>query len=298
MKTIRKVILFLFLTIPFVLQAQKLDRPVLLQDLENLSSERMQGRATLSEGSRLAQDYIRERFKELGLSSQFPDYAQRFRLNDKDKTGAPKGTNIIGFVPGSETARIILVMAHYDHLGTKGERIFYGADDNASGTAALLSFAAYFSENRPEHSILFAATDAEEMGLLGAKALVRDFPFPLEQISVVINMDMIGRSENRRLYAVGTRHYPHLRPFIVEAASQSEIDLVMGNDGGGGKDWTFASDHGPFHEEGVPFIYFGVDDHKDYHKPSDTFGNIDQEFYYHSALTILEAVLRMDKGLK
>ncbi|MFC4873882.1 M28 family peptidase [Negadavirga shengliensis] len=298
MKTIRKVILFLFLAVPFVLQAQKVDRSVLLEDLEFLSSEKLRGRAPMSEGSRMAQDYIKERFKSLGLSSQFPDHSQKFRLSDKDKARDRKGVNIIGFVPGSESSRIILVMAHYDHLGTKEDLIFHGADDNASGAAALLSFAAYFAENRPEHSMLFAATDAEEMGLLGARALARDFPFPLDQISVVFNMDMIGRSDMRRLYAVGTRHYPQLKPFIEDVARRSKIELVPGNDGGGGKDWTNASDHAAFHEKGVPFIYFGVDDHKDYHKPSDTFENIDQEFYYQAVTTILDTIMRMDRGLK
>ena len=190
-------------------------------------------------------------------------------------------------------------MAHYDHLGKKGNDIYNGADDNASGTAALLALADYFSENRPYHSIIFAATDAEEKGLLGAKALLNDFPFPLEQISLVINMDMISRSEDNKLYAVGSRHYPHLQPFLSETSKYTALDLVLGNDGGPGeKDWTRASDHGPFHEKKIPFIYFGVEDHEDYHHPTDTFENIHPQFYIRAVELILRFICNVDLAVE
>lgn len=295
MKTARNVLLFLFLVVPGLLTAQNIDKNQLLEDLKQLSSEKMQGRKLLSEGNKRAQDYIIHRFSELGLTSQYKNFTQSFRLNSKHSDEA---ANIIGFIPGEESSKIMVIMAHYDHLGIRQNKIFPGADDNASGTASLLALAEHFMHHRPRYSLLFAALDAEEAGLLGAKALVKDFPFPLDQVLVAINMDMISRSETNRLYAVGTRHYPHLRPFLIEASKESGIDMVLGNDGAAGSpDWTNSSDHAAFHAKGIPFIYFGVDDHRDYHQESDTFENIDEEFYYQAVLTILQSIKKIDKGI-
>src|SRR5690606_27737683 len=114
----------------------------------------------------------------------------------------------------------------------------------------------------------FAALDAEEMGLQGAKALVNDFPFPLNTVILNINLDMISKNQRNELYAAGTAHYPHLRPLLEEASKDAPIKLLFGHDipGTDMQDWTSASDHAAFHEQGIPFIYFGVEDHEDYHK--------------------------------
>ena len=298
MKTITSFILLFFCCLPFHSRSQKIDTQVLIEDIQFLSSDQLEGRSVTTEGNQKAASYIKERFKDLDLSSQFPDYTQSFSLNE-DLEQEGHGENIIGFVPGFASSKIILIMAHYDHLGTKGKDIYNGADDNASGTAALLKMAAYFKENRPLHSILFAATDAEEEGLLGAKALLKDFPFPLNQIQLVVNMDMISRSEDNTLYAVGTRFYPQFKPYLEKSGKKSAIQLVFGNDGGKGElDWTNSSDHGPFHKKGIPFIYFGVPDHKDYHKPTDTFKNIDQTFYTQACELILNSILEIDAVLE
>ncbi|SEJ02840.1 Peptidase family M28 [Cyclobacterium xiamenense] len=297
MKTITPLILLLFWAAPYLVFGQNIDQSRLLADMRTLSSDSMEGRAPMTEGGRMAREYIRERFESIGLGSQFPGYRQEFVL-DAAKGAEGLGVNILGFIPGSASAEIILLLAHYDHLGKKGEAIYNGADDNASGTAALLEMAAYFSENLPRHSFLFVATDAEEKGLVGARALLRDFPFPLEEVKAVVNMDMISRSDDRTLYAVGTRFYPQFRPFLEAAAGRSSIRLVLGNDGGAGqKDWSKASDHGPFHERNIPFIYFGVDDHKDYHQPTDTFENIQPDFYVAACELILDTLLGMDQEM-
>ncbi|MDN3689019.1 M20/M25/M40 family metallo-hydrolase [Cyclobacterium jeungdonense] len=297
MKTITPLILLLFWAGPWVVSAQDIDQNILIEDIRTLSSDAMEGRAPMTAGSEKAGTYIRDRFESLGLSSQFPDFSQQFIL-EPDLGEEGMGVNILGFIPGTTTSEIILVLAHYDHLGKKGEVIYNGADDNASGTAAMLQMAAYFAENTPRHSMIFVATDAEEKGLLGARALIRDFPFSLNDIKVVVNMDMISRSEDQTLYAVGTRFYPEFRPFLEEAAGMSSIRLVLGNDGGPGeKDWSRASDHGPFHEKGVPFIYFGVEDHKDYHQPTDTFENIQQEFYTEACELILDTLIGIDQSI-
>lgn len=299
MKTVRKAILFLFLLSSGSLIGQEIDKNQLIKDITYLSSPKLEGRATLSDGNRLAQAYLIERFQSLEVSSQFQDFNQYFamkggrKIQDQDNPA-----NIIGFIPGSETDTLILVMAHYDHLGIKGKDVFLGADDNASGTAALLALSSHFSVHRPKHSFLFAALDAEELGLLGSKALLADFPFSLDLVKVVINMDMISRSESNRLYAVGSRHYPQLKKYLIPIKENSSIDLYLGNDGGAGeKDWSNASDHGPFHAKGIPFMYFGVDDHEDYHKPTDTVDRIDPLFYTKATQLILEVLLQIERDI-
>jgi len=299
MKTVRKAILFLFLITPGILVGQIIDKEQLINDITYLSSPKLEGRATLSAGSRLAQAYIAERFSQLQMTSQFQNFTQYFALKGERRTQDHHNpANIIGFIPGSRSDSLILIMAHYDHLGTKGNEVFLGADDNASGTAALLSIASHFSTNRPKHSFLFVALDGEELGLLGSKALLADFPFPLELIKVVVNMDMISRSETNRLYAVGSRHYPQLKKYLIPIKEKTSIDLFIGNDGGlGEKDWSNASDHGPFHAKGIPFIYFGVDDHGDYHKPTDSVDRIDPVFYAQATELILQVLLQIENDI-
>lgn len=299
MKTVRKAILFLFLFTPGLLFGQLIDKEQLITDITYLSSPALEGRAALSAGSRMAQLYLAERFRKLEMTSQFQGYMQYFTMEGGRRTqDQDNPANIIGFIPGSETDTLILIMAHYDHLGKRGNQLFLGADDNASGTAALLAISSYFSQNSPKHSLLFAALDAEELGLLGSKALVADFPFPLDLVKVVVNMDMISRSETNRLYAVGSRHYPQLNNYLTPVKKMTTIDLYLGNDGASGeKDWSNASDHGPFHAKGVPFIYFGVDDHEDYHKPTDSVDRIDPDFYGKATELILQVILQIERDI-
>jgi len=299
MKNLLKVILMFFL-LPQLAIAQKIDGAQLLEDLKYLSSEALEGRKPLTEGSMKARELVKNRFLDLGLKSQYEDYTQYFDFtNRRDGKVYENAANIVGFIPGSESEKLIVVMAHYDHLGRQGDKIFYGADDNASGTAAVLAYASYFSENQPRHSMLFVALDAEEMGHQGAKALVADFPFPLAQVAVVINMDMISRNDKQELYAAGTYHYPQLKPALEKAAKGKDPKLLFGHDSPdlGRDDWTLASDHAQFHLKDVPFIYFGVEDHDAYHTPNDTFENIDQEFYVKAANLILESIIELDKDL-
>jgi Zn-dependent M28 family amino/carboxypeptidase len=280
--------------------AQKIDQEQLIKDIQYLASEELEGRKPLSEGSLKARAYIKERFKKLGLSSQYEDFTQFFDFtNRRENKTYENAANIIGFIPGSESDKIIVIMGHYDHLGKRGEEAFLGADDNASGTAAMMALAGYFAENRPKHSMMFVALDAEEMGMQGARALVNDFPFELEQVKVNINMDMVSRNDDNELYAVGTHHYPFLKPSLKRASEGKSPVLKFGHDvpGSGREDWTNASDHAQFHQKGVPFIYFGVEDHPDYHTPRDTFENIQPEFFKGAVELILACILALDEDL-
>jgi Zn-dependent M28 family amino/carboxypeptidase len=182
---------------------------------------------------------------------------------------------------------------------TGGDSIFNGADDNASGTAAMMTLAEYFSKNRPFHSMMFVALDAEEMGLKGAKALVDDFPYPLEQILLNVNLDMLSRSDKNELYASGTSHNPQFKPILEKAAAGSNPRLILGHDqpGSGSEDWTKSSDHKAFFDKKIPHLYFGVEDHQDYHKPSDEFKNIQPEFFINTVNLVLKCILAVDRDL-
>lgn len=300
MKTQKTLTLLLFVLFPLLVNGQKIDREKLLHDLQYLSSDDMEGRQPFSEGYKKAQQFIQAQFDSLELSSQFPDYMQYFSFKSRSGEQVDSTANIIGFIPGSKSEKIIVITAHYDHMGKDGDHIFNGADDNASGTAALLALAAYFSHHRPIHSMIFAALDAEEMGLQGAKALVKDFPFPLEQVILNVNMDMISRNDKQEIYATGTHHYPQLAPILEKAAKNSSVSLILGHDkpGSGHDDWTYASDHAAFHAEKIPFVYFGVEDHEDYHKPTDTFDKIDPEFYQKTVHLILDCIVALDREIE
>ncbi|WP_137401662.1 M28 family peptidase [Echinicola rosea] len=293
-----KIIIFmLFILSPLCVSGQRIDRSQLMEDFQFLASDALAGRAPLTEGSMKARTLIRSRFDALGMTSQYDDFTQFFSFGDNKKI--ENAANIVGFIPGTVSEKIIVITAHYDHLGVIDGKIYNGADDNASGTAALLAMAAYFSENRPAHSMIFAALDAEEMGLQGAKALVRDFPFPLDQIILNVNMDMVSRSDKNEIFACGTHHYPKLKPMLEEAADDSKVNLKFGHDlpDTGHDDWTSASDHAPFHAKGIPFVYFGVEDHPDYHRDTDTFDKVNQDFYFQVVQLIINSVLKMDEGI-
>jgi len=267
----------------------------LLKDVEILSSDAYQGRKTGTKGAEMARAYIVDRFQKLGLKSypQNVNYAQEFTFNSR---GGAKvnGTNIIGYIPGKGT-NVIVVSAHYDHLGVIKEEVFNGADDNASGTAGLMKIAAYFAKNKPNNTIIFAAFDAEEMGLQGAKAFVANPPVNINTIAVDLNMDMISHSDKGELYVAGTFKYPGLKKYID--TTRKDIKIMLGHDDPklGHDDWTNQSDQGAFNAKNIPFLYFGVEDHKDYHKATDEYSTITKQFFSDAANAVLEVVKSVDK---
>jgi len=301
----KHLLLFTCLLVSNFSFSQSIDSQQLLKHLEFLSSDALAGRKPLSEGSMEARKYILNELTGLeNVQALYPDFIQQFSFSARNQTKYEDAANLVAFIPGSSSKKVIVVTAHYDHVGigkpdAAGDSIYNGADDNASGTAALLMLADYFSKNRPEHSMMFVALDAEELGLRGAKALVADFPYPLEQILLNINMDMISRSEKNELYASGTHFYPYLKPILEKAATGSAAILRFGHDvpGTGREDWTNQSDQGAFFEKKVPHLYFGVEDHEDYHRPSDEFKNIHPTFYTNAANLILKCVLALDAEL-
>lgn len=278
-----------------VINAEKL-----LKDIQTLSADDMQGRGIGTEGGEKARKYVVSRFTEAGIKSFGETYLHPFEFSNR--LGKKfNGTNVLGFIEGTKFRdKYIVVSAHYDHVGMHDGEIYNGADDNASGTSALFAFAEYLAKHKPLHTIIFAAFDGEESGLRGSRKFVESPPVAKEKIILNINMDMIAHNDKNELYASGTYHNPQLKPLLENLAKDAKVKLLLGHDKPEQKrdDWTNQSDHGSFHAAKIPFIYFGVEDHEDYHKPTDDFAKINQEFYVHAVETILEAVKGFDKELK
>lgn len=277
------------------------DAKKLLKDVETLAADEMRGRGAGSPEIVKAREYVEKRFKESGVKPLGDSYLQEFALKSRNNAESAKGANVVGFIKGKKNAeKYIVITAHYDHVGVQKGEIYNGADDNASGTAALFALAEYFNKKRPANSLIFVAFDAEEAGLQGARHFVANLPVKKDSILLNINMDMISRSDKNELYAAGSFHYPFLKPHLEKVAKNAPVKLLLGHDRPelGRDDWTNQSDHAAFHREKIPFIYFGVEDHADYHRPTDDFENINQEFYVRAVETILEAVKGFDKELK
>jgi len=285
----KKIIFLFFFSQTLFAQIQN---DLLLKDLQFLASAPLEGRKVGTEGNLKARIFIQKRFNDLKLFYFQNDYLQYFEYDKK------KAANVVAYLKGTQNPEsYIVISAHYDHLGKDGKKIFFGADDNASGTAALLAFAAYFSENPPKKSIIFLATDAEEVGLKGAYHFVKNSPVPLDRIFANINMDMISRNDDKELVACGTYFYPKLKNYFLDTQKYG-IKLVFGHDDPklyvGSNNWTKASDHAAFHEKEIPFIYFGVADHADYHRPTDSFENIHPDFYKKTCWYILDFIKKLD----
>ena len=278
----------------------RVDAARLIQDVEALAAPDLQGRLPGTPGSRKAQAIILQRFKQLKLQSVNGSHEQRFsftRTRGASKQDVRDAVNLLGLVRGSSDPEgYVLVTAHYDHLGVRDGQTYHGADDNASGVAALLAIAGWFSTHQPRKSILFAAFDAEENGLQGSTHFVEKPPIDLRRISAIVNMDMVGRGDKNEIFVAGTSQNPSLKAPVSEAAKGRSLTVRFGHDRSGvpgQDDWTHSSDHGPFHDAGVPFLYFGVEDHADYHKPTDTADRIPRAFFTEATELVLETVRRL-----
>ncbi|HKG90735.1 MAG TPA: M20/M25/M40 family metallo-hydrolase [Gemmatimonadaceae bacterium] len=279
--------------------AQSIDSAQLVADVAALAADSMLGRLAGSPGAAMARRYIVGRLERAGLRPPVgaSTYEQQFSLQG----GAGQGVNLVAQITGRvHPERYIVLSAHYDHEGVKDGQIYNGADDNASGVAAVLAIAGRLAERQPESSILLAFFDAEESGEQGAKSFVASPPVPLSRIVLNVNLDMVSRNARGELYVAGTSHYPFLRPYLDSVAARAPVTLRFGHDTPAAResdDWTTASDHSAFHAAGVPFAYFGVEDHPDYHRPTDDVERIDPGFFVRSVETIADALATFDRHL-
>ena len=194
--------------------------------------------------------------------------------------------NVVGWIPGRDTLRTLVVGAHYDHLGYGQEGSLapdshlphLGADDNASGVAAMLGVARAQAVNArmgspPRHNLVFCAFTAEEIGLVGSGHFVEDPPRPLESVEAMLNMDMVGRLRENKLMVMGVGTATEL-PGLVERVNESgagHFTLRTSGDGYG------PSDHSSFYKMHIPVLFLFTGAHVDYHKPSDTWDKINGE---------------------
>jgi hypothetical protein len=271
-----------------------------IEMLEALSTDEMQGRKVGTPENALARAMIIERYKALGIQPDGPSYERPFTYGKIADPGSEKsGINIVGYLPGTENRDLTMIItAHYDHVGVIDGEIYNGADDNASGVVGLLAAAEYFSQNPPKHDVAFVAFDAEEDRLGGAIAFVAKPPLSLDQVALNLNFDMISRGDNGILWASGTHHWPEMKPLVASVAAEAPVEIKMGFDEGDGReDWTLLSDHAAFFRAGVPHLYMGVEDHPDYHKPTDDFERVDQEWFLKSVETTVMMASMLDENL-
>jgi Zn-dependent M28 family amino/carboxypeptidase len=289
------------------LRSAVIDAQALLRDLQTLSADDMQGRQIATPGGEKARAFVMERFKASGIKPFGATYEEPFTYMAGRGAAQTerKGVNVIGRIDGSASpARYIVISAHYDHIGVRNGTVFNGADDNASGTAALFAVAQYFSAHKPAATLIFAAFDGEESGLRGSRAFVASPPVDPTAIVIDLNMDMIGRDPNNLLFVVGTYTQPALKPFIERIAAKAPVKLVMGHDdpekaaanrsNQAFEDWTADSDHKSFCDGRIPCLYFGVEDFDQHHKATDDYETITYAFYLHATETMVQAVQEFD----
>ncbi|MEO1552423.1 MAG: M28 family peptidase [Pseudomonadota bacterium] len=287
-------------------QAEPFSAAPAIDMLQALSADELKGRKVGTEENARARAMIIERLQALGVAPAGASFEHPFTYGTfadpetgADTEPAKSGVNIIGQIEGTSDSEIsMIITAHYDHVGVINGEIHNGADDNASGVVGMLAVAEYFSNKPPLHDVIFVAFDAEEDRLGGAIAFVAD-PFEsLDNVALNINFDMLSRGDNGILWASGTHHWPEMKPVMADLSTRALVDLKMGfDDGDGREDWTLLSDHAAFFRAGIPHLYFGVEDHPDYHKPTDDFERVDQDWFLRAIESVIMVAAEMDGRL-
>jgi hypothetical protein len=287
--------------------APEISAAELMDALTTLASAAMEGRRSGTPGNARARAWIADRIRTIGLAPFRQALELPFTFVPPLRGGAAagaapiQGVNVAavcrGTAPGDR--RAIVITAHYDHLGVRDRMVYYGADDNASGVAVLLALARLCRASPWRSDAIFVAFDAEELGHRGSRAFVASLPQnDRVRIGLNVNLDMVARGDKGELYAAGTRYTPSLRPVLEAVAARAPVRLLFGHESGGGRDdWTTQSDHRAFHEAGIPFVYFGVEDHPDYHRPSDTADKVSAGFFVNAAATVLDSIAALDAWL-
>ena len=268
-------------------------------DVVYLASDLLQGRETGTEGESLAADYIIDRMKTIGLSpkGENGDWLQpfdfQFNLNPHAKGGENRtGKNVIGYLDNGATNTVV-VGGHYDHLGQgefgslhAGEKdIHNGADDNASGIAAMLRIAAHLKNSTAKNNnYLFIAFSGEELGLYGSKHFVKHPTIDLKQINYVINMDMVGRLNEEKVLAInGVGTSPSFKD-VLQKIKAGGIQPKLSESGVG------PSDHTSFYLKDIPVLHFFSGQHSDYHKPQDDSHLVNYEGIYDISSFIIQLI--------
>lgn len=270
------------------------------KDLKNnlyiIAGDDMEGRDTGSKGQKKAGKYMISQYEKMGIShpKQMKDYYQK--VPAAFMNGAfgklPDSENILAFIEGSEKPEeIIVVSAHYDHVGTDANGVVYnGADDDGSGTVAVMEIAEAFQYaknkgNGPKRSILFLHVTGEEHGLHGSRYYAENPVFPMANTVVDLNIDMIGRDDpaNRStdyVYVIGSEMLSKELKAISEDVNSKTAKLILNykyDDKNDPERLYYRSDHYNFAKNGIPVIFYFDGIHEDYHKPTDTPDKINYE---------------------
>ncbi len=236
-----------------------------------MASQSFEGRKIGTPGGARAQAYLVNAFRSAGIG-QIPGYRYRQRM--------PVGANVMGIIKGQgpHAQEIVVVGAHYDHLGRRGKKVFAGANDNASGVAAMLGVARAFSESPPaEHrTLLFVAFDGEEAGLLGSKHFVANLPVSRGNVVAAVILDMVGARAHPgfgdRLTVLGTEKSPELSAIAQALPSVDGVPVtrfglhLIENLPFRKAVW---SDYGPFRDRDIPFAFVSSGVNPNYHQPTD-----------------------------
>ncbi len=292
------------------LESQNFSESIKQEDLKKyltyLASDELGGREPGEEGIELAAEYIKEKYISLGLRPIMDDgnsYFQEFTMHEKGRRkpftkpmflydeddrerhdyGYINTSNVIGMIEGTTYKNeYIVISAHYDHLGSRGSKIFYGADDNGSGVSALIEIAEAFSiaakkEMQPKRNIVFVCFSAEEKGLIGSRYFVENAPIPIKHVVANLNIDMIGRNDNNSVHVIGSSIETSELDDIIKEANRKSVRLHLdySMDSGQTPSSIFMrSDQYNFAKYGVPAVFFYGGHHSDYHKTSDTIDKI------------------------
>nr|WP_090079067.1 M28 family metallopeptidase [Halpernia frigidisoli] len=261
----------------------------LKKNLYVIAADNMEGRDTGSPGQKRAADYIINYYKNLNIGhpTEMTSYLQTVPADYMNKKSRGEtfndSANILAFIKGSEKPEeIIVVSAHYDHVGTKNGVVYNGADDDGSGTVGVMEIAEAFNKaakegHGPKRSVLFLHVTGEEHGLFGS-AYYSDNPiFPLANTVADLNIDMIGRddAENRGqdyVYVIGSEMLSKELKTINETANAQTNQLKLNYKYDDPKDpqrLYYRSDHYNFAKKGIPVAFFFDGIHEDYHKPTD-----------------------------
>lgn len=274
--------------------------------LEFLTSERNAGRFPGGRSNRRVVSYLKKDLKKMGVSAFDLGYIQKFRARLRvekglDKKPIVKTSNVVGFIEGNDAAlknEFIVLGAHYDHLGLGGpssrsdkrNTIHYGADDNASGTAALLEIAEKLisEKHRLKRSIIFIAFGAEEQGLLGSQFFVENPLVPLSQIKLMINMDMVGRlNPEKHVYMGGAGTFPDGVNLMQNLGESLNLTPIVHAGAVGG------SDHVSFYKKGISVLGIHTGAHPHYHTPEDTLDLINIEGLKQVSDYVFKTVMRL-----
>ena len=271
----------------------------LSKNLHIIASDEMEGRNTGEAGQKKAGLYIIEQYKALGIKNPpgSMDFYQKVPSEFMKKGFAPKlgdSENIWAFIPGAEKPEeVVIISAHYDHVGMKNGEVFNGADDDGSGTVALIEIAKAFAEAKkeghaPKRSILFLHVTGEEHGLHGSRYYAENPLFPLKNTVADINIDMVGRRDTigshkengKYVYVIGSDRLSSELHSINEEVNTKYVGLNLDytfNARNDPNQFYFRSDHYNFAKKGIPSIFFFNGVHKDYHGPNDTADKIEYD---------------------